>query len=86
MPFHGITTDYHLIPGLFEIKPTGVSTEPVRNAAERFIGTLTNVQLGRTMFPVDDVQWRKWVNANFHAGPGICFAEMPMDSAMPPSA
>lgn len=76
MPFHGITTDYDLIPGLFEIKPTGVSTEPVRNAAERFIATLTNLQLGRTMFPVDNVQWRKWVNANFHAGPGICFAEM----------
>jgi Protein of unknown function (DUF3500) len=76
MPFHGITTDYDLVPGLFEIKPSGVSTEPVRNAAERFIATLTNVQIGRTMFPVDDAQWRKWVNANFHAGPGICFAEM----------
>jgi len=75
-PFKGITTNGEVLPGLFEIKPTGVSTEPVRNAAERFIATLTPLQLSRTMYPVDDVEWRKWMNQHFYARQGVCFAEM----------
>ena len=75
-PFRGITTDGKVIPGLFEISPSGVSTEPVRNAAEKFIASLTSVQLARTMFPVDDIQWRKWMNQHFYVRPGISFQEM----------
>ena len=75
-PFRGITTDGKVIPGLFEISPSGVSTEPVRNAAEKFIDSLTNVQLARTMFPIDDLQWRKWMNQHFYARQGISFEEM----------
>ena len=75
-PFRGITTNYDVIPGLFEIKPSGVSTEPVRNAAEKFIASLTNAQLARTMFPVDDIQWRKWMNQHFYVRQGISLAEM----------
>jgi hypothetical protein len=75
-PFQGITTDGKVVPSLFQISPTGVSTEPVRNAAERFIATLTSVQLTRTMFPVDDIQWRKWMNQHFYPRPGIGFQEM----------
>src|SRR5271170_1730577 len=41
-PFKGITTDGKVTPGLFEIGPSGVSTEPIRIAAEKFIATLTN--------------------------------------------
>ena len=50
-PFKGITTNGEVLPGLFEIKPSGVSTEPVRNAAEAFIATLTPFQLARSMYP-----------------------------------
>ena len=75
-PFKGITTNGDVLPGLFDIRPSGVSTEPVRNAAERFIATLNPVQLGRTMYPVDDIEWRKWMNQHFYARQGICFAEM----------
>jgi hypothetical protein len=75
-PFKGITADGKVEPGLFEISPSGVSAEPVRNAAEKFIATLTGVQLARTMFPVEDVQWRKWMNQHFYPRPGIGFAEM----------
>ena len=56
-PFKGITTNGEVVLGMFEIKPTGVSTEPVRNAAETFIATLTPFQLARTMYPVDDIEW-----------------------------
>ena len=75
-PFHGITTDGKVVPDLFPISPTGVSTEPVRNAAERFIAALTSVQLTRTMFPIDDIQWRKWMNQHFYPRPGIGLQEM----------
>jgi hypothetical protein len=75
-PFRGITTNSDVIPGLYEIKPTGVSTESVRNAAEKFIASLTPVQLARTMFPVNDVQWRKWMNQHFYARLGTSLAEM----------
>jgi hypothetical protein len=74
--FRGITTNGRVLPNLFEIAPTGISTEPVRNAAEKFIASLTSVQLARTMFPVDDVKWRKWMNQHFYARQGISFQEM----------
>ena len=54
-PFRGITTDGNVMPGLFQISPSGVSTEPIRNAAERFIASMNNVQLAKTMFPVEDL-------------------------------
>jgi hypothetical protein len=75
-PFRGITTNSDVMPGLFEIKPSGASTEPVRNAAEKFIASLTSAQLARTMFPVDDIQWRKWMNQHFYVRQGISLAEM----------
>ena len=75
-PFKGVTTNGEVVPGLFEISPTGVATESVRNAAEKFIASLTTVQLARTMFPVDDVQWRKWMNQHFYVRQGISFQEM----------
>jgi hypothetical protein len=75
-PFKGITTSGEVMPGLFEVKPTGVSAEPVRNAAVAFIETLNPVQLARTMYPVDDVEWRKWMNQHFYARQGVSFADM----------
>src|SRR6185369_16298432 len=43
-PFKGITADGNIAPGLFPIHSTGVTTEPVRNAAERFLNSLTAEQ------------------------------------------
>jgi hypothetical protein len=75
-PFHGITTDYDVIPNLFQVSPSGIPTEPVRAAAEKFVSSLSSVQLARTMFPVDDIQWRKWMNQHFYARQGVSFQEM----------
>jgi len=75
-PFRGIATSQGILPDLFQISPTGVSTEPVRNAAEKFIASLTGAQLAKTMFPVDDVQWRKWMNQHFYVRQGITMQEM----------
>ena len=75
-PFKGITTNGTALPGLFQIAPTGVSTEPVRAAAEKFIASLSGGQLARTLFPVDDPQWRKWMNQHFYVRQGTSFQEM----------
>ena len=65
-----------MTPGLFPIKSTSVSTEPVRNAAEKFLASLTSEQRGRTMFPIDDPEWRKWMNQHFYMRQGVSFKEM----------
>src|SRR5215831_21294135 len=75
-PFRGLTTNGQAAPGLFSVHSTGVSTEPVRNAAEGFLASLTAEQRARTMFPVDDPEWRKWMNQHFYVRQGVSFKEM----------
>jgi hypothetical protein len=75
-PFKGITTNGEIEKGLFPVQSTGVSTAPVRVAAERFLGALNEDQRKRTMFPVDDPEWRKWMNQHFYIRQGVSFEEM----------
>jgi hypothetical protein len=75
-PFKGITTDGTVRTGLFTLRPTGVTTAPVQVAAQRFLGLLNADQRSRTVFPVDDPEWRKWMNQHFYVRQGISFAEM----------
>src|SRR4051812_20899399 len=64
-PFKGVTTNGQVVPGLFHVKSTGVTTKPVREAAEVFLAGLPDEQRRKTMFPVDDEEWRKWDNRHF---------------------
>ena len=75
-PFKGITTNGTVEPGLFGIHSTGVSTAPVRTAAERFLASLSKEQRDRTMFAIDDPEWRKWMNQHFYVRQGVSFQEM----------
>ena len=75
-PFRGITTNGAVVPGLFGIRSTGVSTEPVRASAAAFIATLTPEQRTRTLFPDDDTEWRKWMNQHFYVRQGTSLGEM----------
>jgi hypothetical protein len=75
-PFRGVTTNGEIVRGLFPIRSTGVSTEPVRQAAESFLAALTPEQREKTTFPVDDPEWRKWMNQHFYVRQGVSFAEM----------
>jgi Protein of unknown function (DUF3500) len=75
-PFKGITADGQVETGLFPIRSTGVSTEPVRKAAEAFLAGLTPAQREKTMFPLDDPEWRKWMNQHFYVRQGVSFNEM----------
>src|SRR5262252_8921194 len=75
-PFKGITTNGAVENGLFSIRSTGVSTEPVRKATDAFLAALTGAQRQKTMFAVDDVEWRKWMNQSFYVRAGVSFLEM----------
>jgi hypothetical protein len=75
-PYKGITTNGEIVPGLFPIQSTRVSTAPVRTAAERFLNTLTAEQRSRTLYTVDDPEWRKWMNQHFYVRQGVSFKEM----------
>src|SRR5690554_1578483 len=74
--FRGVTTDGRIIPDLFPIRATGVSTAPMREATMAFIGTLTAEQRERTLFPVDSDEWRLWNNVHRYARAGTSFQEM----------
>lgn len=75
-PFVGIATSKGTEKNLFKIKSSGVSTEPVRTAAKAFLEGLTDEQRGRTVFPVDDLEWRKWDNRHSPKRQGVGFHEM----------
>ena len=64
-PFKGITTDGNVAPNLFKVRSTGVSTKPVKVAAEAFLKGLNDEQRKRTMYAVNDDEWRKWDNRHF---------------------
>jgi len=75
-PFRGVTAKGTVEPGLFTIKSTGVTTEPVRKAAETFLAALNEDQRGRTTYKLDDPEWRKWMNQHFYVRQGVSFLEM----------
>src|SRR5713226_5502396 len=56
-PFVGITTDGKPLPGLFSLEQTGVSTRPLKDAADAFIASLDSGQRRTTSFGLEDSAW-----------------------------
>ena len=75
-PFKGVTTNGSVLPGLYEIHSTGVSTEPVMRAANAFIAALTAEQRAKTLYTIDDDEWRKWANVHRYPRQGVSYDEM----------
>ncbi|HET7696019.1 MAG TPA: DUF3500 domain-containing protein [Vicinamibacterales bacterium] len=75
-PFRGVTTAGTIVPNLYAIKSTGVSTAGVTRAAAAFLASLSAEQRARTSFPVDDDEWRKWMNQHFYVRQGVGFQEL----------
>ena len=63
-PFVGVTSDGSVEPGLFSIRASGVSTTPVMEAARQFLATLEPDQKVRSVFSVQDSEWRRWSNVD----------------------
>jgi hypothetical protein len=71
--FRGITTDGHVVPGLFPVFKTGISVQPIAEAAISFYSCLTPDQQKSVRFPIDSKQWQAWNNAHpFLFRHGVC--------------
>jgi hypothetical protein len=75
-PFMGVTTNGRVTTDLFPIRQTGVSTSPIRTAAHALLNGLNADQRTRISFPVDDREWRLWINTPQPARQGVSLQEM----------
>jgi len=76
-PFKGITADGTVVPDLFAIDKTGVSTRPIREAAEAFLAALGPEQHQTALFSVDSDAWRRWSNIHpWIMRHGVCLADL----------
>jgi hypothetical protein len=76
-PFKGITADGNIAPDLFPLRKTGVSTQPILDAANALLASLEPDQRKAITFPVDSEVWRHW--SNIHRNlmrHGVCLADM----------
>ena len=74
--FKGVFFNGQEAKDLFSIKQTGVSTKPIKEAAQAFLEGLSKEQRKKTIFPVDDIEWRKWDNRHSYRRQGVGFEEM----------
>ncbi len=76
--YRGIETSEGKIGDLFPIRSTNVLTVSIRKAAEYFLSTLSSEQTKRTLFDIQDQEWRKWSNVDngVYQRQGISLKEM----------
>ncbi|HEX8030906.1 MAG TPA: DUF3500 domain-containing protein, partial [Vicinamibacterales bacterium] len=74
--FTGIATPAGLESGLFAIRSTGVSTDPVVKAAQSFLAALSAPQRQASTFAADDIEWRKWMNQDFYVRQGVSLLDL----------
>jgi hypothetical protein len=76
-PFTGITTDGHVVPGLYALRKTGVSAQPILDAADAFLASLTPDKRAMASFDVDSVEWRNWSNIHpYLCRHGVCLDDL----------
>ena len=76
-PFKGVTTDGRVVPGLFQLGTTGVSTRPIADAALAWLASLGAEQQARARFGVEGDAWRRWSNIHpFLLRHGVSLDEM----------
>ncbi len=75
-PFRGLTNNGEPEAGLFRIAETGADTVDVRTAASEFLAALTETQRERTLFAVDDTEWRNWANIHRFPRQGVSVEEL----------
>ena len=77
-PYDGIYPESGKTADLFPIRTTGVNTKPIQKAAESFLRSLDDNQRDRTVFLVDDEEWRRWCNVDngIYIRQGVSLHEM----------
>jgi hypothetical protein len=76
--YQGVETDSGRHLELFPLRKTGISTGPIVAAANTFLRSLTPAQNIKTLFAVDDSEWRKWSNVDngIYVRQGVSLEEM----------
>ena len=74
-PFVGLTADGNIEPGLYKLTEDGFRNQAVIDATQNYLNTLSDDQRSRVHFPVQDDEWRKWMNVHFYKRQGISFRE-----------
>jgi len=75
--FVGMTASGQVREGLFPIRKTGLSTQPIIDAAKAFVASLDAKRRTAASFPIDSEVWRHW--SNIHRNlmrHGVCLADM----------
>jgi hypothetical protein len=62
--FRGITSDGIVRPGLFPVRKTGLSVQPILRAARDFLATLNSQQQHQVLFDIGSDAWRSWSNVH----------------------
>ncbi|MFF0501968.1 DUF3500 domain-containing protein [Nocardia aobensis] len=62
-PFVGLTTDGTVVPNLFPLQDTGISSAPLVAAGRRYCALLDATERDRGVLPIDSREWRGWINA-----------------------
>ena len=75
-PFRGITTNGRLEPGSSRFARPACPPRRCGTAADAFLAALSPPQRAKTLKPVDDPEWRKWMNQSFYIRDGASFLEM----------
>ena len=75
-PFVGLTADGTVESGLYELEQSGVDVADVRTAATDFLAALSAEQRTRSLFPVDDSEWRNWANVHRFERQGVSMLEL----------
>ena len=65
-PFVGVTTNGAPLPGLFSLTSTGVSTQPIVDAARAFLASVGDAQRAAVRRAIDSSDWRAWLNPEMY--------------------
>jgi len=75
--FKGLTATGEVVPDLFPLRSTGVSTQSMLAAVNEFLASLDTDQRAAVSFPVQSEVWRHWSNIHRNVmRHGLCFAEL----------
>lgn len=73
----GLSAGTELRQGLFPLRTSGASTQPLLAAAQQFLASLDEEQRAAVSFPIHSEVWRHWSNIHRNVmRHGLCFAEL----------
>ncbi|MDW3647102.1 MAG: DUF3500 domain-containing protein [Bacteroidia bacterium] len=79
--FRGVETSTGKEIGMFPIQSTGVSTAPIKQAAEALLNSLGDEMREEIQFEIDDIEWRMWSNVDngIYERQGVSLKDMDAD-------